>query len=212
MSPHVWLAVVTATLALAALPPRGLAHIPWFRPLLLQLVRDSHCIVSAKVTPVAADSRGRGVIWLERPTAWCEEPPLPRVALRTQTVLPSNAWFVLFLRADPTGWTDIAPQGVVFPLDRRDQRVVHRALRRLLKYTRTGNAIALRQALFELLEARGEHWRYHAALALRELSRGPANVDHLERTRLRQLLETERDPAVRALLQPLINAPLGPEE
>ncbi len=212
MSSHVRVTTLLIYLSVLAVASEGAGHVPWFRPLLLQLVHDSDCMIAGRVVETSADMRGRGLVQFAQPTSWCERPLATPLLVHMETALPKDGWFVVFLRQEANAWKDIAPRGVIFPLERQDQQVVHRALRRLWKQVKGRTPTLPRQALFELLQAHGLHWRYQAALTLRATVSESSPLERHEQTRLRELLAAESDEALRHLLHSLIHAsPAGKE-
>ncbi|GBD26780.1 hypothetical protein HRbin30_02122 [bacterium HR30] len=198
MSPYLRIAVVVIAVGVSTVPFAGTAHVPWLRPVLLQVVRDADCIIAGRVVAAEAGPRGQGVVRFDQPNSWCEYALPAPLLVRTRTALPEHSWYVLFVRQDSAGWQDVAPPGVVFVLDRQDQQVVHRALRQLWKHARTGTGVSPTQAFLQLLEAQNPSWRYHAALALHG---SRSRLDHQQRAQLRRLLSREDDEALRHLLQ-----------
>ncbi|GIW43305.1 MAG: hypothetical protein KatS3mg077_0587 [Candidatus Binatia bacterium] len=202
MPAHLWAIGTALIYGLAVLHARTAgAHVPWLRPVLLDLIRESECVVVGGVEATEADSRGRGVVLLRRPMSWCEMNFSEPLRIRTGTALPGGASFVFFLRRDAAGWRDVAPAGVVFPFDRHEQKRIHRALRQLSKGYIERRVALQRAALVGLLGAANLDWRYHAAVALYSLSQSSGGWTESERQRLDHYLRSEKDPAVQQLLR-----------
>ncbi|MCX8072847.1 MAG: hypothetical protein N3C12_10400 [Candidatus Binatia bacterium] len=200
MSANVWLVGALVAITYSLVPRWANAHVPWVRAALPELLQESDCIITGRVDASEADPRGRGVALIRQPASWCGATLPAPLRIRTATALPTGGHFVFFARKDASGWRDLAAPGIVLPLNRSDQRLLHRTLVRLWKERPTPTRTAWRHAALRLLAAKDETWRYHAAVTLATTTQR-RDLDAAERAQVAAILHSETDPAIRHLLE-----------
>ena len=180
------------------------AHLPMLRGKLVELVRQSDCIVIGTVNRVRAVDARRLDTTMTVEHQLAGTLPESTLTFRGSTRVAMGERYVFFLHRVGLGFDAVQDPGTVFPViggDVEGYRRTIEAVARALQGNASNRDEQLRAALIPALSASAGPLRYHAALDLAELTEhgSPPGPD-ARAALLRVLASPGTDPALRPLL------------